>query len=89
MTIVLDKPLNMYNTEYDVITDIQKLGDLNNKLFCTFTDLESLEDLIDQVRSKYDIIYNKIFVLEIVGKDEFVITYNVDQTNLLFKSPNF
>jgi|TARA_R100000479_G_C6337418_1_gene183927 hypothetical protein len=82
MTIVLDKPLNMYNTEYDVITDIQKLGDLNNKLFCTFTDLESLEDLIDQVRSKYDIIYNKIFVLEIVGKDEFVITYNVDQTNL-------
>jgi len=82
MTIVLDKPLNMYNTEYDVITDIQKLGDLNNKLFCTFTDLESLEDLIDQVKSKYDIIYNKIFVLEIVGKDEFVITYNVDQTNL-------
>ena len=82
MTIVLDKPLNMYNTEYDVITDIQKLGDLNNKLFCTFTDLESLQDLIDQVRSKYDIIYNKIFVLEIVGKDEFVITYNVDQTNL-------
>ena len=82
MTIVLDKPLNMYNTEYDVITDIQKLGDLNNKLFCTFTDLESLEDLIDQVRSKYDIIYNKIFVLEIVGKDEFVITYNVDQGNV-------
>ena len=33
-------------------------------------------------KSKYDIIYNKIFVLEIVGKDEFVITYNVDQTNL-------
>jgi hypothetical protein len=32
MTIVLDKPLNMYNTEYDVIIDIQKLGDLNNKL---------------------------------------------------------
>ena len=82
MTIVLDKPLNMYNTEYDVITDIQKLGDLNNKLFCTFTDLESLEDLIDQVKSKYDIIYNKIFVLEIISKDEFVITYNVDQTNL-------
>jgi hypothetical protein len=82
MTIVLGKPLNMYNAEYDVITDIQKIGDLNNKLFCTFTDLDSLEDLIEEVKSKYDIIYNKIFVLEIVGKDEFVITYNVDQTNL-------
>ena len=82
MTIVLDRPLNVYNAEYDVITDIQKIGDLNNKLFCTFTDLDNLEDLIEEVKSKYDIIYNKIFVLEIVGKDEFVITYNVDQTNL-------
>ena len=82
MTIVLDRVPNMYNIEYDVITDIQKIGDLNNKLFCTFTDLENLEDLIEEVKSKYDIIYNKIFVLEIIGKDEFVITYNVDQTNL-------
>ena len=82
MTIVLDRAPNMYNIEYDVITDIQKIGDLNNKLFCTFTDLDNLEDLIEEVKSKYDIIYNKIFVLEIIGKDEFVITYNVDQTNL-------
>ena len=82
MTIVLDRVPNMYNIEYDVITDIQKIGDLNNKLFCTFTDLDNLEDLIEEVKSKYDIIYNKIFVLEIIGKDEFVITYNVDQTNL-------
>ena len=82
MTTILQDRTNMYNTEYDVVTDIQKLGDLNNKLFCTFTDLNNLEDLIEQVKSKYDIIYNKIFVLEIIGKDEFVITYNVDQTNL-------
>ena len=53
-----------------------------SKLFCTFTDLEGLEDLISQIKSKYDIIYNKLFVLEIIGKNEFVITYNVDQTNL-------
>ena len=31
---------------------------------------------------KYTIIYNKLFVLEIVGKDEYVITYNVDQGNV-------
>ena len=82
MTTILQNNPNMYNAEYDVITDIKILGDLNNKLFCTFTDLEGLDDLIDNIKAKYDIIYNKLFVLEIVGKDEYVITYNVDQTNL-------
>ena len=82
MTIVLQKPDNMYNTEYDIVQDIKIIGDLNNKLFCTFTDLDGLEELIEDIKSKYDIIYNKLFVLEIVGKDEYVITYNVDQTNL-------
>jgi hypothetical protein len=72
----------MYNAEYDVIKDIQNAGDLNNKLFCTFTDLEGLDALIEDIRSKYTIIYNKMFVLEIVGKDEYVVTYNVDQGNV-------
>ena len=82
MITTLEKPLNMYNAEYDVITNIQNLSDLNNKLFCTFTDLEGLDILIEDIKSKYDIIYNKLFVLEIIGKDEYVVTYNVDQTNL-------
>ena len=82
MTTTLEKPLNMYNTEYDVIDNIQNLSDLNNKLFCTFTNLEGLDILIEDIKSKYDIIYNKLFVLEIIGKDEYVVTYNVDQTNL-------
>ena len=82
MTTILQNSTNMYNTEYDVVTDIQILGDLNNKLFCTFTDLEGMDALIEDIKAKYDIIYNKLFVLEIVGKNEYVITYNVDQTNL-------
>jgi hypothetical protein len=82
MITTLEKPLNMYNAKYDVITNIQNLSDLNNKLFCTFTNLEGLDILIENITSKYDIIYNKLFVLEITGKDEYVITYNVDQTNL-------
>lgn len=72
----------MYNTNYDVITDLTNIGDLNNKLFCTFTNLEGLDSLISGIKSKYTIIYNKIFVLEIVGKDEYVITYNVEQGNV-------
>jgi len=82
MITTLEKQLNTYNAEYDVITNIQNLSDLNNKLFCTFTNLEGLDTLIEDIKSKYDIIYNKLFVLEIVGKDEYVVTYNVDQTNL-------
>ena len=72
----------MYNTNYDVITDLTNIGDLNNKLFCTFTNLEGLDSLISGIKLKYTIIYNKIFVLEIVGKDEYVITYNVEQGNV-------
>tara|TARA_R110002167_G_scaffold61603_1_gene173967 strand:+ start:8964 stop:9431 length:468 start_codon:yes stop_codon:yes gene_type:complete len=82
MTTTLKKLPNTYNAKYDVITDIKKIGDLNNKLFCTFTDLEGLDELIEGIKSKYDIIYNKLFVLEIVGKDEYVVTYNVEQANI-------
>jgi|TARA_B100000614_G_scaffold257976_1_gene279267 hypothetical protein len=82
MITTLDKKSSMYNTNYDVITSVQNLGDLNNKLFCTFTDLDSLDNLINEITSKYTIIYNKLFILEIVGKEEYVVTYNVDQGNV-------
>jgi hypothetical protein len=82
MTTTLDKPMNTYNVNYDVITSLNNIGDLNNKLFCTFTDIDHLDPLLEEIQSKYTIIYNKLFVLEIVGKDEYVITYNVDQGNV-------
>ena len=72
MITVLDSEVNMYNTEYDVISTIENLKDLNNKLFCTFTDLEGLEVLIEKIKTRYSIIYNKLFVLEIIGKNEYV-----------------
>ena len=82
MITTLEKTLNTYNAKYDVITNVPNLSDLNNKLFCTFTDLEGMDVLIEDIQSKYSIIYNKMFVLEIVGKDEYVVTYNVDQSNV-------
>ena len=82
MITTLNRSPSMYDTNYDVITSILNIRDLNNKLFCTFTNLENLDDLILEITSKYTVIYNKIFVLEILGKDEYVVTYNVEQENI-------
>jgi hypothetical protein len=58
------------------------ITDLNNKLFCTFTSLENLENLIDDLTRAYTIMYNKMFVLYVKSTDEYVITYNVEQGNV-------
>jgi hypothetical protein len=79
--MTLDNTPRMYNVEYDILSTLN-IGDLNNKLFCTFTNLENLDSLIEDITTKYKIIYNKIFVLEILNKDEYVVTYNVDQGNV-------
>lgn len=81
-TMILDEQVNTYNVNYDVITNIENLKDLNNKLFCTFTNLDGIDALVGGLSSKYSIIYNKMFVLEILGKDEYVVTYNVEQGNV-------
>jgi hypothetical protein len=82
MTTILGGEVNMYNPQYDVITDLNTIKDLNNRLFCTFTNLNNLDVLIEDIKNKYTIIYNKMFILEILGKDEYVITYNVEQANV-------
>lgn len=81
VTILNDTPYT-YNPSYDIITELQNIGDLNNKLFATFTDKEGLDALLEKIQDKYTIMYNKMFVLEIQGKDEYVVTYNVDQGNV-------
>lgn len=58
------------------------LGDLNNKLFCTFTKLEDIDNLVNNITSLYSIMYNKLFVLQVKGSDEYVVTYNIDQGNI-------
>ena len=82
MSVILDREIDMYDVGYDIVTDIKSVGDLNNKLFCTFTNLDNLDGLLKDITSKYTIMYNKMFVLEIIGKDEYVVTYNVDQGNV-------
>ena len=86
--MILERTTNMYNPQYDVITDLNTIKDLNNKLFCTFTDPKNLDVLIEDIKAKYSIIYNKMFVLEIMGKEEYVITYNVEHANVSYIPEN-
>jgi hypothetical protein len=86
--MILERTTNMYNPQYDVITDLNTIKDLNNKLFCTFTDPRNLDVLIEDIKAKYSIIYNKMFVLEIIGKEEYVITYNVEHANVSYIPEN-
>jgi hypothetical protein len=86
--MILERATNMYNPQYDTITDLNTIKDLNNKLFCTFTDPRNLDVLIEDIKAKYSIIYNKMFVLEIIGKEEYVITYNVEHANVSYIPEN-
>lgn len=56
--------------------------DLKNKLFCTFSAKDRLDETLDVITGEYSILYSKIFVLESEASDEFLCTYNieVDQT---------
>lgn len=51
------------------------------KLFCTFSMLEKLDNLIIYLSNTYTIMYNKIFVLETSDKKNYVCTYNIDVNN--------
>ena len=77
----------MYDTEHDMSYaydfDLNICMDtLNNRLFCTFTNLDEIDNLVNSLTRKYDIMYNKIFILHIKSNNEYVVTYNVDQGNI-------
>lgn len=78
---ILNNVNNIYGEKYDFENPLN-IGDLNNKLFCTFTTLEGIDGLIKELTSRYSIMYNKMFVLYIKSNDEYVVTYNVDQGNV-------
>lgn len=60
--------------EYIEITQDQ----LKNKLFCTFSPKNKLEETLDTIKNEYTIMYDKIFVLESPDSDEFLCTYNIE-----------
>jgi hypothetical protein len=79
--MTFNKNNNMYKCSYDIDDNII-LDNLNNKLFATFTTLEELDNLVNQLNQTYSIMYKKIFVLQLSDSDEYILTYNVDQGNV-------
>jgi hypothetical protein len=75
-TTTLYSPFDIYDRETN------NIGDVQNKLFCTFVPLNEVDSFIEEITSEYTILYNKIFVLHIKSNDEYVCTYNVDQPNI-------
>ena len=76
----LEESPNTYNI-YDFNSAVD-LTLMNNRLFCTFTALDKLDTLIKELSSKYIIMYNKMFALQVKSNSEYVVTYNVDQGNI-------
>lgn len=54
----------------------------NNKLFCTFSPLDNIDETIAIISSKYTILFNKIFILESPHSEELICTYNIDMGNI-------
>ena len=76
----LEQPSHMYHQyDFDQLLDFTSM---NNRLFCTFTTLADLDELIFGLSKKYVIMYDKMFVLHIKSNNEYVVTYNVDQGNV-------
>lgn len=53
---------------------------LMNKLFCTFSSKEGLEETLREINKEYTILYKKIFVLASPDSDEYLCTYNIEVT---------
>ena len=57
--IAFEPQIDIYN-RYDFTTDNDFM---NNRLFATFTQQNTLDDLINDLSTTYDSMYKKMFVL--------------------------
>ena len=79
--MTLNKTYNIYDeNNFSLLNIIQDMA--NNRLLCSFSNLEELDTLIENIKNMYTIMYNKMFVLYVKSTDEYVITYNIEQGNV-------
>jgi len=54
---------------------------MDTQLLCTFSNQRKLRKTVDTIVNAYDVIFNKIFVLEDVNNTaDLMCTYNIDKT---------
>ena len=52
---------------------------MQTQLLCTFTNKEELKNTLQEIRERYHIVYNYIYVLQNKANlEELFITYNID-----------
>ena len=54
---------------------------MNNRLYCTFVELNEVKEVSEKIQSSYKVLFNKIFVLESLDGEKIMLTYNVDMNN--------
>lgn len=52
--------------------------DMSNKLFCTFSPKEELDNKLAEINREYKIMFGKIFVMSSPDSDEYLCTYNIE-----------
>jgi len=61
---------------------------MRTKLLCTFTDMHSYDAELNAVKKYYDIVFDKIFILQDIDDlNSLMLTYNINQDTL--NSSNF
>jgi len=76
-------PLNNYSFDYDFDRSFDPLNlIMSHKLFCTFVDPSEVDSKLFDIKNKYTILFDKIFILEVKDQNEYIITYNIDPVNI-------
>lgn len=51
---------------------------MQNKLFCSFSTKDKLDERLEEISRSYNILFGKIFVLETKESNELLCTYNIE-----------
>ena len=52
---------------------------MKSQLLCTFTNKDNIDNTINEIKNAYDIVFNKIYVLQNENDiNELICTYNVE-----------
>ena len=61
---------------------------MNSQLLCTFTNKNNLYDTMDNILETYDVLFNKVYVLENADlSSELLCTYNIDEDSEIVGNP--